>query len=129
MQEQNSNESERRSEGLIGELAKKAVASSVGALLSSEEGIRSLIGTILPREIGAYFAKELSVLRGEILKALMEELSRYLSRVDMAKELKMLLDGLAFDVHVTVRVSQCEGTGPTLQKGAKTTSRPSRRSS
>ena len=33
----------RRAESLIADLAKKAVASSVGALLSSEEGIRALV--------------------------------------------------------------------------------------
>jgi hypothetical protein len=110
-------EGAKRGEGIIGELAKKAVASSVSALLSSEEGIRALIGAIVPREVGAYVGKELSVLRAEFLKALTVEMSRFLERIDPATEMKKIVDGLTFDVHMTVSVSKRDAAadGPAVR--------------
>ena len=95
-------------EGIIVDLARKAVASSVSALLSSEEGLRALIGAIVPKEVGRYVANELAILRSDFLKALTLEISRFLDRVDPAVELQKALAGLKFDIHLIVGVSKNE---------------------
>lgn len=98
----------RRGEGLIADLARKAVAGSVGAILSSEEGIKQIIGAIVPKEVGQYVARELAVLRAEALKAVVGEVSRFLERVEPAEELKKVLDGLTFDVHLSMNVRRTD---------------------
>ncbi len=113
----------RRADSLIADLAKKAVASSVGALLSSEEGIRALVGAMVPKEIGAYVARELSQLRSELMKALRGEVSRFLGRIDLAEELKKAISGLTFDVHVTVGVTKNPPPAPPAPPAPVTVSR------
>ena len=102
----------RRPEGLIADLARKAVSSSVAALLSSEDGIKAIIGAVVPKEVGRYVANELTVLREETVKALVGEISRFLNRVDPAMELQKVLSGLVFDIHLTVGVANKAETPP-----------------
>ncbi len=93
-------------EGIIFDLARKAVASSVKSLLGSEDGVRSLIGAIVPKEIGNYIAQEVSLLRSEFLKAIMSELTRFVEQRDVPGDIRKALDGLDFDIHVTVSVRE-----------------------
>ena len=100
--------------GAVFDLARKAVATSVSALLQSEEGVRSAMAAV-PREIAQYAARELAQLRGELLAALTGELSRFLDRVDPATELQKVLEGLTFDIRIQVsatpRTDQPEAGG------------------
>jgi len=96
----------RGSDGLIADLAKKAIATSVSALLSTEEGLRTLVGTVVPKEVGRYVARELSQLRGDFVKAVVGELSRFLDRIEPAAEIQKVLSGLTFDMHVTIGISK-----------------------
>lgn len=103
-------------EGVIFDIARKAVAGSVRSLLSSEEGLRALIGTLVPKEIGQTVARELSTqlatLRAETVKAVVAELSRYLDRLDPADEVQRILSGLDFDVRIRVGVTPKEAPAP-----------------
>ena len=103
-------------EGVIFDIARKAVAGSVRSLLSSEEGLRALIGAPVPKEIGQTVARELATqlatLRAETVKAVVAELSRYLDRLDPAAEVQKILSGLDFDVHIKVGVSPKQAAAP-----------------
>lgn len=103
-------------EGVIFDIARKAVAGSVRSLLSSEEGLRALIGALVPKEIGQTVARELATqlatLRAETVKAVVAELSRYLDRLDPAAEVQKILSGLDFDVHIKVGVSPKQAAAP-----------------
>lgn len=98
-------------EGIIFDLARKAVTTSVKSLLSTEEGLRALVGAIVPKEVGQYVRGELSQLRKDFLEAVVGEMTRFLNRVDPATEIQKMLTGLTFDVHVTVGVSRKEPRG------------------
>jgi len=93
-------------EGIIFDLARKAVTTSVKSLLTTEEGVRALVGAVVPKEVGQYVRGELSQLRKDFLEALVGEMTRFLNRVDPAAEIQKVLSGLTFDVHVTVGVSK-----------------------
>ena len=110
----------RRGERLLADLARRAVSGSVGALLSSEDGIKQLIAAIVPKEVGQYVARELALLRSQALEALTGQVAKYLERIDLADEIKDVLSGLNFDIHIRVGVtrrdpspSDAEVTAPT----------------
>ncbi len=96
----------RGMDGMIFDIARKAVASSVKSLLSSEEGLRALIGAIVPKEIGQYVSRELAAFRSGFLEAITGEISRFLDRIDPAAEIQKVVDGLEFDIHVKMGVSR-----------------------
>jgi hypothetical protein len=96
----------RGMDGVIVDLARKAVATSVKSLLSSEEGLRALIGAMVPKEIGQYVSRELAAFRSGFLEAMTGEISRFLDRIDPAAEIQKVVDGMEFDIHVKVGVSR-----------------------
>lgn len=96
----------RGMDGVIFDIARKAVATSVKSLLSSEEGLRALIGAMVPKEIGQYVSRELEAFRSGFLEAIKGEMSRFLDRIEPAAEVQKVLDGMEFDVHVKVGVSR-----------------------
>lgn len=117
-------------EGIIFDLARKAVTTSVKSLLSTEEGLRALVGAIVPKEVGHYVRGELSQLRKDFLEAVVGEMTRFLNRVDPATEVQKMLSGLTFDVHVTVGISKKESPGGNAGGAAddrKSAKKPSRR--
>ena len=97
-------------DGIIFDIARKAVSSSVKSLLVSEESIRSLIGAIVPKEIGSYIKQEVSLLRTEFLNAMMAEMTKFLQQRDVSADIRSALDGLDFDIHVNVSVHQHDKT-------------------
>ncbi len=98
-------------EGIVFDFARKAVASSVKSLLSTEEGLRAVVGAIVPKEVGQYVRGELSQLRKDFLEAVVRELTSFLERLDPATEIQKVLSGLTFDVHLTLGISKKEGGG------------------
>ncbi len=99
----------RGAEGVLFDLARKGVVGSVRSILSSEDGIRALIGAIVPKEVGQAVLREIATLRTETVHAVVEEVGRFLERLDPAVEVQKVLSGLRFDVHVRVEVSPREG--------------------
>ncbi len=95
----------RGAEGVFFDIARKAVAGSVRSILSSEDGIKALIGAIVPKEVGQTVLREVATLRTETVRAVVAELARFLERLDPAVEVQKVLSGLRFDVHVSVEVS------------------------
>lgn len=98
----------RGAEGVIFDIARKAVVGSVRSILSSEDGIKALIGAIVPKEVGQHVLREVATLRTETVRAVVAELGRFLERLDPAVEVQKVLSGLRFDVHVRVEVSPKE---------------------
>jgi hypothetical protein len=97
---------EAASQGRLFDMARKAVSGSVKTVLSTEEGIKAVLGAVVPKEVGQYIGRELSAFRTDFSKAMVGELSRFLNRLDPAAELQKVLAGLTFDVHVTVGISK-----------------------
>lgn len=103
-------------EGFVFDLARKAVATSVKSLLSTEEGLRALIGAIVPKEIGVYVSRELAQLRADVLNAGMAEFSKYMDKLDIGKEVQKAMDGMTFDVSLKVSISHKDGTQAEAEK-------------
>ena len=111
---------ERRGpEGALFDIARKAVAGSVRSILSSEDGIKALIGAVVPKEVGQAILRELATLRTETVRAVVAETTRFLERLDPAQEMQKVLSGLRFDVHVRIEISPRggESDGAREQRG------------
>lgn len=102
----------RGAEGVIFDIARKAVAGSVRSILSSEDGVKALIGAIVPKEVGQTVLREVATLRTETVRAVVAELGRFLERLDLASEAQKVVSGLRFDVHVRVEVSPKDVPSP-----------------
>ncbi|MBP7125467.1 hypothetical protein KBD49_03765 [Myxococcota bacterium] len=94
----------RRAVDGVLDLARKAVGTSVKSLLNSEEGLRQILGAVIPKEVGQAVRAELSELRRDFLAASVRELNRFLEHVDPAKELQRLLTDLVFDIRIQVGI-------------------------
>ena len=114
-------------DGVIFDIARKAVASSVKSLLSSEEGLRALIGAMVPKEIGQYVSRELEAFRRGFLEAIKGEMSRFLDRIEPAAEVQKVLDGMEFDVHVKVGVARRKPAEAPADAPAGTAKKPVRK--
>lgn len=95
----------RGAEGVIFDIARKAVAGSVRSILSSEDGVKALIGAIVPKEVGQTILREVATLRTETVRAVVAEFARFLERLDPAVEVQRVLNGLRFDIHLRVDIS------------------------
>lgn len=121
----------RRAVDGVLDLARKAVGTSVKSLLNTEEGLRQILGAVIPREVGQAVRVELSELRREFLAASVREINRFLAHVDPAKELQRLLTDLVFDIRVQVGIRRRD---PVVDGGAEATatkapSRPRKKAS
>lgn len=127
----------RGTEGMLFDLARKAVGTSVKSILSTEEGLRALVGAMVPKEVGQTVRGELTQLRKDFLEAVVREMTRFLNRVDPATEVQKILAGLVFDVHVTVGVTRKDpstrpgqvpaAAAPAEEPAAKPAARPARK--
>jgi len=86
-------------------LARKAVSSSIKSILSSEDGLKALVASIVPKEVGQTVLRELAIMRSEAVKAFGRELTRFLQSIDIASEIQKVLAGLSFDIHIKVDIN------------------------
>ncbi|MBM4388743.1 MAG: hypothetical protein FJ088_13460 [Deltaproteobacteria bacterium] len=101
---------ERRSpEGAIFDIAKKAVSTSVKTLLSSDEGLKSVITNIVPKDLKSHIEAQLKDFKGELTNLMSGEFKRFLDRIDIAGEAKKVLTGMKIEIHTEVIFHEKEG--------------------
>ncbi len=93
----------RRLEGIVPEIVRKAVASGIRSVFSSEEGIRGMLSDLVPKEILTYAATQLESIRGELLRMVSDELRGFLDRVNLGQEIQKALTALSLEVRMEVR--------------------------
>jgi hypothetical protein len=96
--------SEKKSpDGMLVELAKKALVTSVTRILETEGFVREMVKAVT-REVAGYVIREIEGLRQEVVEQAGSQLGSYLDRIDLAKEARKTLDGLSFDVNIKVKI-------------------------
>ncbi len=85
------------------ELVKRAVFLGAGMLFMTEEGVRKVLGEInLPREAVNYIIKQSEKSKTEFFTIFQRELNRFLSRIDITRLSKEVLDGISVEMSATV---------------------------
>lgn len=97
-------QNERRGDGMISELARKAVSSSVSKLIETEGFIREVV-KMVSRELAGYVSREVHGLRQEMVAQVGASVVGWLDKVDVAGEVRKGINGMTFDIQMRVHVT------------------------
>ena len=104
------------------EVVRRAVGSSLGMLLASEEGIRKLATEFsLPKDVANYLVSQAQGSRDEIWRVLANELRRILENFNLDEEIQRLLRSFRLEIKSEIRfVPNEDKPGSVTDEGGKT---------
>lgn len=92
----------QRLEHLVPELVKKTFAAGMGAVYSTEEGIRRLARENLP-EVAGYIASSADGAKDKVFEVIARETREFLSNLNLTEEIAKILTTLSFEIKTEVR--------------------------
>jgi hypothetical protein len=93
-----------RLEGLVPDIVRKTFYAGLGALFTTEEGIRKLTNDFsLPKDVANYLLSSADGAKDEVLRILGRELHEFFARVNLSSELAKLLTQLSFEIKTEIR--------------------------
>lgn len=94
----------RKLEAMVPELVKKTFAAGMGAVFSTEEGLRKVTREMkLPKEVAGYLMDTASTTKDEFLRILAREVREFLQTVNISEEIAKMLTMLSFEVKTEIR--------------------------
>lgn len=89
---------------LLPDVVKRAVYAGLGAVFSTEEGIRKIASEFhLPKDVANYLLQQAASSKDEVLRIVAKELRGFLESVKISEELKKLLTSLSFEIKTEIR--------------------------
>lgn len=93
-----------RVEAMIPEIVKKTFAAGLGALFTTEEGIRRLAKDLsLPKDVAGYLAHTAGDAKDELLRLVAREVREFLETVNLSQEVTKMLTMLSFEIKTEIR--------------------------
>ena len=92
----------KRLESLVPELVKKTFAAGMGAVFSTEEGIRKLARESLP-EMAGYLASSADGAKDKVFEVIARETREFLANLNISEEIAKLLTTLSFEIKTEIR--------------------------
>ena len=92
----------QRLEHLVPELVKKTFAAGMGAVFSTEEGIRRLARENLP-EVAGYIASSADNAKDKVIEVIARETREFLANLNVSEEIAKLLTTLSFEIKTEIR--------------------------
>jgi hypothetical protein len=93
-----------RVEAMIPEIVKKTFAAGLGALFTTEEGIRRLAKDLsLPKDVAGYLAHTAGDAKDELLRLVAREVREFLESVNLSEEISKMLTMLSFEIKTEIR--------------------------
>ncbi|HWN66686.1 MAG TPA: hypothetical protein VNM90_03540 [Haliangium sp.] len=93
-----------RVESMIPEIVKKTFAAGLGALFTTEEGIRRLAKDLsLPKDVAGYLAHTAGDAKDELLRLIAREVREFLETVNLSEEVSKMLTMLSFEIKTEIR--------------------------
>lgn len=93
-----------RLEALVPELVKKTFAAGMGAVFTTEEGLRRITKEMrLPKEVAGYLVNTASTTKDEFLRILAREVREFLQTINLSEEIAKMLTTLSFEVKTEIR--------------------------
>lgn len=94
----------QRLEALIPEMIKKTFAAGMGAVFTTEEGIRRMTRDMsLPKEVAGYLANTAGNTKDEIIRIIAREVRDFLQTINLSEEVTKMLTTLSFEVKTEIR--------------------------
>src|SRR5262245_29077401 len=91
-----------RLERLVPELVKKTFAAGLGAVFSTEEGIRKLARESLP-EVAGYIASSADGAKDKVVDVIARETREFLASLNVSEEIAKILTPLSFEIKTEIR--------------------------
>src|SRR5262245_2924644 len=77
---------------LLPDVVKRAVYAGLGAVFTTEEGIRKIAGDFhLPKDVANFLMQQASASKDEVLRIVAQELGKFLQTINLSSELQKLL--------------------------------------
>jgi len=92
----------QRLEHLVPELVKKTFAAGMGAVFSTEEGLRRLARENLP-EVAGYIASSADNAKDKVIEVIARETREFLANLNVSEEIAKLLTTLSFEIKTEIR--------------------------
>jgi len=92
----------RKLESLVPELVKKTFQAGMGAVFSTEEGIRKLARENLP-EVAGYIASSADGAKDKVFEVIARETREFLSTLNLTDEIAKILTTLSFEIKTEIR--------------------------
>src|SRR5437899_833175 len=91
-----------RLERLVPELVKKTFAAGLGAVFSTEEGIRKIARESLP-EMAGYIASSADGAKDKVFEVIARETREFLANLNVSEEIAKMLTTLSFEIKTEIR--------------------------
>ena len=91
-----------RLERLVPELVRKTFAAGLGAVFSTEEGIRKIARESLPDAVG-YIASSADGAKDKVFEVIARETREFLSNLNVSEEIAKILTTLSFEIKTEIR--------------------------
>ena len=112
----------RRLESLVPELVKKTFAAGMGAVFSTEEGIRKLARESLP-EVAGYLASSADGAKDKVFEIIARETREFLANLNLTEEIAKILTTLSFEIKTEIRFipnsERITGTEPDVKASVR----------
>jgi hypothetical protein len=92
-----------RLEHLVPELVKKTFAAGMGAVFSTEEGIRRLAREVSLPDVAGYIAASTNDAKDKVWEVIARETREFLSNLNLTEEIAKILTTLSFEIKTEVR--------------------------
>jgi hypothetical protein len=93
-----------RLEGFIPDIVKRTFYAGLGAVFTTEEGIRKLASDFqLPKDVANYLIQQAATSKDELFRIVAKELRGFLESLNISGELQKLLTSLSFEIKTEIR--------------------------
>jgi hypothetical protein len=112
-----------RLEGLVPDLVKRTFYAGLGAVFTTEEGIRKIANEFsLPKDVANYLINSAQGTKDELMRIVAKEMREFLQQMNFSHEVAKLLTMLSFEVKMEVRfIPNDEAVGGGLKPDIKKT--------
>jgi hypothetical protein len=93
----------RRLEAMIPEIVKRTFNAGMGAVFSTEEGIRKIAKDINIPDVAGYIASTADTTKDKVLEIVAREVREFLQTMNLGEEVAKLLTTLSFEVKTEIR--------------------------
>ncbi|HJZ88378.1 MAG TPA: hypothetical protein VKN99_24555 [Polyangia bacterium] len=93
-----------RLQSVIPELVKRTFYAGLGAVFTTEEGVRKLVSDFsLPKDVANFLVSQAQGTKNEVFRIVATELRSWLDKIDLQRELTKLLTMLSVEVKTEIR--------------------------
>ena len=103
---------------VLGDLARRALTTGIGAVFLSEESLRTQLAEMkLPKEAMAYVVSQADRTKRDIVNAIARETREFLSRLEVDKVLSRALVGTTVEIQTRIRIlPKDDGIQPVVEE-------------